>query len=154
MEDKTDFIKATIRQFLQVANKYAAIEELPIRVDDALTVTTREAHTIQAIGEGEPISVTDIASTLGISKSAASQMVTKLTAKELLRKEKSPHNNKEWQVSLTPSGWRAFEAHEQAHGKDLADLVERLSSFSLQQIATISVLLDSIGNVMDHRLDR
>jgi DNA-binding MarR family transcriptional regulator len=152
METKEDLIKATIQQLLRVARKYSRIEELPIRIGRDLEVTTREAHIMQAVGEHAEMSVTGLAGYFGITKSAASQMVGKLAKKGFLEKGLSPHSNKELQVSLTQLGWQAFRAHELFHGKDMADLVERLSAFSLSQIATISVLLEAIGSVMDERL--
>lgn len=152
METKDDFIKATIRELLRVAKLYARIEDLPIVVDENFEVTTREAHTIQAVGEHEKISVTDVAHLFGITKSAASQMVSKLAKRGCLNKQLSVHSNKEYELQLTPLGWKVFKAHEEMHGKDLADLVERLSGFSFSQIATLSVILEAIGNVMDQRL--
>ena len=154
METKEDLIKATVRELLRIAKMYSRIEELPIPIDEVLEVTTREAHTIQAVGENEPMSVTQLASYFGITKSAASQMVSKLSKRGFLFKKQSVHSNKEIELSLTPMGWTAFRAHEQFHGKDMADLVERLSAFSLSQIATLSVLLEALGSVMGQRLSR
>ncbi|KMY67748.1 MarR family transcriptional regulator [Desulfocarbo indianensis] len=154
METKDDFIKATIRELLRVAKLYSRIEELPIKVEENFDVTTREAHTIQAIGEHEKISVTDVAQLFGITKSAASQMVSRLAQKGCLTKNLSLHSNKEYDLSLTPMGWKVFHAHEQFHGKDMAELVERLNGFSLSQIATLSVMLEAIGNVMRQRLSQ
>jgi DNA-binding MarR family transcriptional regulator len=154
METKKELIKSTIRQFLRIAKKYSRIEELPIPVDKGVEVTTAEAHTIQAIGEGKQMRVIDVATYFGITKSAASQMVTKLIRKGFLDKKQSPHSNKEFHLSLTELGWQAFHAHERFHGKDMAYLMKRLSAFSLSQIATISVLLEAIRNIMDERLSQ
>jgi DNA-binding MarR family transcriptional regulator len=152
METKEELIKATIRQLQKFARKYSRIEGLPIPVTDGTEITTSEAHTIQAVGEGDQVRVQDIATRFGISKSAASQMVSKLTKKGFLEKKQSLYNNKEYPLSLTESGWLAFRAHERLHGKDLDELLSRLNVFSLSQIATISVLLEAIGGVMDERL--
>jgi DNA-binding MarR family transcriptional regulator len=154
METKEDLIKSTIRKLLRVSKMYSRIEELPIPVEEGLKVTTREAHTIEAVGENEPMSVTQVASYFGITKSAASQMVARLTRKGFLIKKQAVHSNKEFELSLTPSGWKVFRAHERFHGRDKADLVDRLSAFSLSQIATLSVLLESLESVMDQRLSR
>lgn len=154
METKEDIIKATIRELLRIAKMYSRIEELPIPIDEGMVVTTREAHTVQAVGDNEPISVTQIASCFGITKSAASQMVSKLTKRRFLLKKQAVHSNKEYELSLTPLGRRAYQAHEQFHGGDMADLIDRLSAFSLSQIATLSVLLEALGSVMDQRLSR
>lgn len=152
METKEELIKSTIQQLLRIAKKYSRIEGLPVPVDGDIEITTAEAHTIQAVGEGEQMRVLDIATHFGISKSAASQMVAKLIKKGFLEKRQSPYNSKEFPLSLTELGWQAFRAHERFHGKDLAELLNRLSAFSLSQIATISVLLEAIGSVMDERL--
>ena len=154
METKKDLIISTIQQLLRIAKKYSRIEELPIPIDEDRQITTAEAHTIQAVGQGEKMRVLDVANQFGITKSAASQMVTKLIRKGFLDKSQSPHNSKEFFLSLTELGWRAFHAHERFHGKDLNELVNRLSAFSLPQIATISVLLEAVGSVMDERLSK
>lgn len=151
-DSKEDLVKSTVWQLVRVANRFARVEELPIRIDEDLAITTKEAHTIEAIGDRPGLSVTDVATTFGITKSAASQMVTKLAAKGFLTKVRAPHSNKEWQLGLTPLGWRAFHAHEQAHGQDFARLVDHLSGFSLSQIATLTVLLEAVGGIMDERL--
>jgi len=152
METKEELIKSTIQQLLRIAKKYSRIEGLPVPVDGDIEITTAEAHTIQAVGEREQTRVKDIATHFGVTKSAASQMVAKLIRKRFLEKRSSPYNNKESLISLTELGRRAFRAHERFHGKDMAYLLDRLSGFSLSQIATISVLLEAIGNVMKERL--
>jgi len=152
METKEDLIRTTIQKLLRIAKMYSRIEELSIPVDIELKITTREAHTIQAVGEHERMSVTQVASHFGITKSAASQMVAKLTKRGYLSKKQAVHSNKEFELSLTPLGWKAFRAHEQFHGEDMSDLVERLNAFSLSQIATLSVLLEALGSIMDQRL--
>ncbi len=154
METKDDLMLATIRQLRGVAAKYARIEELPILVQEGIEVTTREAHTIQVVGERSQTSVTDVANAFGITKSAASQMVSKLCDKGFLEKRQASHSNKEYQLTLTPLGHKAYEAHERFHGEDREVLMERLRGFSLSQIATISVILEAIGDVMDSRLSR
>jgi DNA-binding MarR family transcriptional regulator len=152
METKEEFIKATIQQLLRIANKYALVEELPLRFNGGEEVTTREAHVIQAIGESSEMNITGLANRFGITKSAASQMVAKLVKKGFVVKKQAPHSNKEFFLSLSKTGVQVFNAHEQAHGKDMAYLIDRLGAFSFSQIATLAVLLEAIGGVMDERL--
>ncbi len=153
MESKQELIKSTIHDLIRVAKMYSRIEELPIKVHEGLEVTTREAHTIQTVGENELMSVTELSSYFGITKSAASQMVTRLVKKNFLLKKQAPHSNKEFQLSLTELGWLAFKAHEEFHGKDMLELLKRLSTFSISQIATLSVLLETISGIMEKRLN-
>jgi len=152
METKNDLIMATIRQLRSVAMKITRAEELPIPVEEGLSITTREAHTIEAVGRHPQMNVTEVANASGITKSAASQMVSKLCDKGFLSKKQAPHSNKEYQLTLSPLGEKAFEAHERLHGDGRELLMNRLSGFSFSQIAIISVLLETIEEVMDKRL--
>ena len=154
METKEDLIKTTIRQFLRITKMYARIEAMAIPVEEGLTVTTREAHAIQAIGEQEQMSITQVAKHFGISKSAASQTVARLLRRGFLIKKQSVHSAKEYELTLTELGWKAFHAHEHFHGQDFARLIDRLSAFPISQIATLSVLLEVLGGVMEKRLTK
>ena len=147
-----DLIKSISRQLMRIIKKHERIEEIPVRLDEGIEVTPTESHAIQAIGENKSINVTDLGAHFGVTKSAASQIVAKLTKKGFVEKTMSEHSNKELQLQLTALGWQAFEAHEKCHGRHLVDIIERLGSFSLSQIATASVVLDVIEDVMGERL--
>lgn len=154
METRESIIKHTIQEFIRVSKLYSRIEELPLPVEDGVEITTREAHIIQAIGDHDRMSVTQVASHFGITKSGASQMVSKLVKRGFLHKKQAAHSNKEFELSLTALGDKAFQAHEQLHGKDLAGLVDRLSDFPPSHIETMSVLLEALGKVMEQRLSQ
>ncbi len=152
METKEDLVKAVTRQLLRILNKHSRMEEHSIRFDEGVEMTPKEIHTVQAIGENEQINITGVAAHFGITKSAASQMVAKLVEKGFAEKELAAHSHKELQLSLTELGWRAFHAHERLHGAHMADLMNRLSAFTLSQVATTSALVEVIESVMDDRL--
>jgi DNA-binding MarR family transcriptional regulator len=154
METKEELIKHAIQSLICIANLYERIEAMPIPVDGKGTISTREAHTIQGIGNEECLNVTQVAGHFDITKSAASQLVAKLEKKGFLVKKPAPHSNKEFEIVLTDFGWRAFRAHEHFHGKDMVSLVEQLNAFPLSQIATLSVLLEALGDVMKKRLSQ
>ncbi|MDY0362108.1 MAG: MarR family transcriptional regulator [Desulforegulaceae bacterium] len=154
METKTQIIKKTIKKFASVALKYSASEELPVKVDETTVISTKEAHVIQAIGDNKNIGVTELGNFFAISKSAASQMVSKLESKGFIKKMRSQDNNKEINLILTELGKKAYTAHEQTHKKDNEFLLNKLSAFSLSQIATVSVMLESIEEIMDERLKK
>lgn len=152
MEDNEKLAKIAIRHLLRIANKYSRIEKQPIAVGESISVTTREAHTIQIIGERDHMCVTEIARHFGITKSGASQIVSKLEKNGFLEKLPAPNSNKELHLSLTKLGWEAFLAHEKCHGDDMNQLMDSLSVYPIQQIATLSVLLENIEGIMDLRL--
>ncbi|MDD4952814.1 MAG: MarR family transcriptional regulator, partial [Desulfovibrionaceae bacterium] len=108
---------------------------------------------IQAIGNQEHMSVTEVAAVFGVTKSAASQMVSRLVDKGFLEKRQAPHSNKEYQLRLTPLGWKAYDAHENFHGKDREELIKRLRTVSKSEIIAVTTLLDAMNNVLDRRMD-
>lgn len=112
VETKEDLTKIAIGKLLRISQLYARVEEAPIPVEEGLSLTTREVHYVMVIGKGEPVNVTNIADLFGISKSASSQMVIKLENKGLINKKLSPHSSKEYELSLTSSGRKAFNARE------------------------------------------
>ena len=152
METKEDIIKDLLRKLARIIGMRSRMEALRIKYDD-LTLSPREIHTIEAIGKHKNINVKGLGDRFGVTKSAASQSVAKLERRGLVVKEPAAHSNKELRLSLTDSGWRAFHAHERHHQKHMADLVAKLETFSLSQIATTSVLLETIEDVMDSRLE-
>lgn len=153
MNLKREQIKTWAEQLQQLVHKLSRIENLPIRVDEGVEISTREAHTIQVIGENAPLCVQNIASRFGVSKSAASQMVSKLAHKGFIDKRPSAHSNKELQLSLTSLGRLAFQAHEQAHGSDMNRISKIMESFSSAELATLSKFLKAFEDIADERLN-
>ena len=152
MENKEDMIKSISLQLMRIINKQGRIEKIPVLLTEGIEVTPAEGHSILAIGEHESISVTDLGAHFGVTKSAASQIVGKLSKKGYVIKAVSERNSKELRLQLTTKGREAFNAIRQYRGRHFTDIIKRLESFSLPQIATTSVLLDVIEDVMDERL--
>ena len=75
----------------------------------------REIHTIQAIGKNPGINITALAESMGITKGAVSQIITKLTKKGLVRKTYAPGSAKVVVPELTELGWIGFRNHEKFH---------------------------------------
>ncbi|CCK81461.1 MarR family winged helix-turn-helix transcriptional regulator [Desulfobacula toluolica] len=153
MENKADIIKKVIQAFRSAAVKYCRGEELPIRVNTDVTASTREVHMIQAIGDNEQLGVTELARLFGTSKSAASQLVSRLSKKGFLKKKSSRKNNKEVRLVLTDLGWEAYKTHEQYHSKDMDYLVGKMETFSMSQIAMFLVMLESLDDIMEQRIE-
>lgn len=154
METKENVINDMVKKLQRIINTQLRIEELHVIYDEGIEVTPAEIHTIETIGKHEGISVTGVADSFGVTKSATSQLVSKLKKKGFVKVILSPRSNKEYELFLTEWGWRAFYAHEAMHGKHLADLVARIDAFTLEQISTTSMLLGIVENVVKERLSQ
>ena len=152
MNDKEEMIESISRQLMRIINKHGRIEKIPVRLAEGFELTPTEGHSIQAIGDFGSINVTELGVHFGVTKSAASQIVSKLSKKGYVEKKSSEHDSKELRLQLTLQGEYAYRAVKNCRGRHFDDIVNRLGSFSLSQVATATVLLDVIEDVMDERL--
>ena len=152
MKTKSDTIRNIGFRLQRILNLRSQLEEKPILFDAEIEITPKEIHTIQAIGEHKSINVKELGDYFGVTKSAASQMIKKLTKKGFVKKINPPNNNKELQLILTKLGKRAFYAHEQFHAAHMNELIENLGNFSVKDIETTADLLKIIEDTVRKRL--
>lgn len=152
MTASEETIQHLTSRLMRIINKHCRIEELPIRIGKNSGLTAKEVHCIQAIGRNEGINIKTIGDALGVTKSAASQMVGKLEKKGFTRKEKAVDNDKEILTFLTEAGWEAYEAHQEFHERHLRTLVKRLEEFPDTQIAMTAAILAEVETVVDERM--
>jgi DNA-binding MarR family transcriptional regulator len=141
-------------KFHRILNKFKRLESAAIKLGSDLSITHKEVHAIQAIGEIDDINITQLGNHFGFTKSAASQLVSKLEKKGLVGKKPALHSAKELRLTLTELGWQAYELHEEHHDKNIREIARRLAPFSVTQIATTSKILGVIEGVMDERLNK
>jgi len=145
-------VNNVIRQFQKVAGQYAQLEAMPIVINEEHMVSTREIHTLDAIGSRRLDTVSDVGKNFGITKSAASQLVSKLEGKGFLLKNHSPKNNKELQLVLTELGWEAYHIHEQLHGKERNALMAQLEQFPAEQLVIFKDMLGLFSKVIAQQI--
>jgi DNA-binding MarR family transcriptional regulator len=86
MDTKKELITNTVSHLLKFARKFTFMETMPIKIDKDREITTNEAHIIQAIGENEEINITSLSKLFGVTKSATSQMISKLSKNGYVKK--------------------------------------------------------------------
>jgi len=96
----------------RVVARLAAIQQTPRSYGTDVQIHSTEIHTVQAIGESEDVSLTQLAKHMGVTKGALSQTVAKLVRKGLVTKRPAPGNAREIRVELTDLGWTAHRHHE------------------------------------------
>ncbi len=152
MEDKNELVQGVLKSLRRIIDKHIQIDELPLPFAEGVVLTPRESRAVDLIGSREHINVTEVGTHFGFTKSAASQLVTRLVKRGLVVKRLSAHSNKEFQLLLTDEGIRARHAYQAFHAAHVADLSQRLGAFSVQQVATAGVLLEVVESIVDARL--
>lgn len=107
--------------------------------------TPTEVHMVTRIEENPGITATKIAEETYRTKSAVSQMLSKLEAKGLICREKDPNNGKQFFLYVTPRGKHLSLCHKAYDeiAMPLMDIVERFGMEAVEQyIAIVEYYLD------------
>jgi DNA-binding MarR family transcriptional regulator len=139
-----------IEQFLRLANIITASENRPRSYGTGHKLTRAEIHTIEAIGNHPGLSVTELARVQGISKSAISQMISRLKSKRLVAQSNVPGSERDTIIELTKSGVIAYKNHEVGHRSLYAAIETRLKDFPPNSLDSLSKLL---AGVEDHLVE-
>jgi len=113
--NETDKIEQLCELYNQMVNQYGKLEKELHYYADGAQLHLSEVHTIVTIGKYDNINITCLAKIQGISKSAVSQMVSKLVKKGFIKKSLSPKTDNEVILCLTELGLKVFQEHEKQH---------------------------------------
>lgn len=108
-QDFTKGSKNLGRLFLQLRR----LERSPQVFGAAGPLTPSEIHTIDAIGCGKGILMSELAASLNVTKGAVTQIVKRLEKKELVKRSPHPKDSRSVLVSLKEKGISACEAHQE-----------------------------------------
>lgn len=136
-------------KWIRILNKIDSEEKTPGDFGTGDLLHRSEIHTIMAIGDNPGINVTNLSETLGISKSAISQMIKKLERKKLIEKFIEPENKKEIRLFLSPKGKIAYLGHEQHHAKIFAKMHSKMSSLESSELKLILRFLSAVEESFD-----
>lgn len=148
MTAKPDMRKVS-EAWIRILNKMDACEKEPYDFGSGIILYCSEIHTIMAIGNNPDSNITNLAFLLGISKSAISQMVTRLGKKGLVERYRDSGNDKETRIRLTPRGTIAYLGHEQHHARISAGIHQRLGELTDDQFTLIIRLLSAVEETID-----
>jgi len=114
--DKTKISHLSIiAKFSRVSKLWQQLELKRRKFGTEEDLSGSEIHLIEAVGQNEGHSVTDLSRRLGITKGAISQTLKKLESKELVVKEIDPTNASRTTVNLSTKGKIAYYSHLQWH---------------------------------------
>jgi len=97
---------------LKFHNGMSMLNKKPMDYEIGYPLYKSEIHTIDFIGRHPELNISELAEEMGVTKSAASQIITKLNHKKLILKKRC---KKEVFVCLTEEGLRAFNGHKKYH---------------------------------------
>ncbi|MDD1723721.1 MAG: MarR family winged helix-turn-helix transcriptional regulator, partial [Methanospirillum sp.] len=138
---------------MRLVNKLHESEKLPRNFGIDSPLYPSEIHTIQAIGDYPDSNVRTVARNLGITPGAASQQISRLAKRGLIRKVRGKKNEKEVHLELTDPGRIVYDTHDIVHEKVYARIVSRIGLISDEEAAFLNRVLDAVESVYDERID-
>jgi DNA-binding MarR family transcriptional regulator len=108
-----------------------------------------EIHLLQAVGMNPGKKITDMASYMGVTKGAVSQMVNKLVARKLVVKYNGPGNEKEVLLKLTRSGKKAQTGHDRHHLMFMEEVADALGDVTDDQVLILEKFLRTVEKCID-----
>ena len=102
-----------------------------------------DGYVFRALVE-QPLTVSDLATRLGVSKQAAGQIVTDMEERHLVSRRPDPDDGRARLLELTPEGLRALRRARAFHRKFEAKLGRELGP---EAVATVVQALEHVGRV-------
>jgi DNA-binding MarR family transcriptional regulator len=94
--------------------------------------------------------VTDLGDDLGVTSSAASQMLERLVQQDLVLRSEDPHDRRVKQIVLTDKGLEIIQQSIRTRQRWLVDLVETLSDTEKETvIAALEILIDKANQLAE-----
>lgn len=134
-----------VEKLMFTCNKINEKGKIPRDYGCGFLIYQSEIHAIQAIMNHGMANASELAKILGITNGAVTQIINKLSNKNLVTRYYLSHNKKEIYYQLTPVGKIAFEGHEKYHDKINSKVIGFLNELGEEQIQTINDFFDKFN---------
>lgn len=141
------------RQFASCSELYNLIENSPLSCA-GVPLYHAESYMLSLIADIQPVNLTRLAASLGISKSGAAKTANKLILKGLLTKEKSPDNSREVLFKVTPRGEEVIAEIAPATESVFNPVTEMVNGLDEIAAAAVMDFLRDLENVLTECSDR
>ena len=138
-------------RFLRLVNLFNESEGKPSDYGTGALLTRAEIHSVEAVGNHGGLSVTALASVMGTSKSAASQIVSRLKAKGLVTQTYQPGSDRDTVLNLTEAGAAAFRGHREFHSRFFHELEAGLEALDPESVKTMLSVFELAATLMKKR---
>lgn len=139
-------------KFNRIQNQYNVVRRNFVFNKDGNSIYPSEMQVLTIIKNNPKYTVSDISKALYISKSAASQLVKKLSAKGYLNKTRSSVNERFVLLEITKSGLEIIEEFLINRSTTFGEMVEEFNAFSDKEVSTIYNFLNKLENMFDKKL--
>lgn len=152
MDKKTEIFIQRAQQMERIMHKYYMSEEKKRDYGLGYPMSRKEIHTVQFIGDAPGINMKSLAEKQGVTKGAASQMISKLVDRGLVVKTRSKESEAEVELSLTDEGKKAYAGHSMYHKSIGRVWFERFAKYSDEQMDSFFEILGEMESLLDKNI--
>lgn len=127
------------------------IEEEAVITEEFKDITNNDMHIIEAIGNGEPKSMSVIAKSLNITVGTLTTNMNSLEDKEYILRERSKTDKRVVLVRLTEKGRKAFFHHRDFHRRMIHSIVKDLEE---DEMKVLIRCLQNLTKFFDEQNDK
>jgi len=140
----------TIEKIIRLFNKANQTNKVPNDYGTGHILYQSEIHTIEAISNHEDVNASQLATILGITSGAITQVTSKLINKGLIEQYRMNNNKKEVYYRLTTTGKIANTEHSKYHEKTYQIMTHYLDELTPDNIKIINTFLDKAADNWPH----
>lgn len=118
------------------------LEEESVKDSSFENLSLTEVHTLVAIGNGRPKTMTSVATALGINVSTLTTAINRLVKKGYVSRFKDERDKRIVRLRPTESGLEVIEKHEEYHDNVVGEALRRLSKNELSRLNRVLVEID------------
>jgi DNA-binding MarR family transcriptional regulator len=135
-------------QVSRVINQLLFLEKRSVFTHRGVTLHPSELHLLGALMRDGDANVTTMAETLGITKGAVSQTISRLVTKGMVTKTRDPLNKNELKVRFTTPGKKAIEAFAKFRAETNRQYETYLSGLADAERQTIRTFLTQVERMI------
>lgn len=137
----------------RIIHRAVLIENRPVDLGLGDRISASEIHLIDTAGRFPGENLSSIASRLGVTKGAVSQMVQKLEKKGYMNRIQEEGNRKNICLELTEKGNDVFLWHKTFHSRLSQELSHKISRFSHEDLVRATQILNIYEEMIVRSMD-
>lgn len=128
-------------------------EQIPQQFGTEDLLYPTEIHTIEFIGDHPGPSAKDLAAHMRVTKGAVSQMVRKLTEKDMVSSTRDYRVRSLSRLTLTDKGRTAYRGHRKLHRRMTARFAEHMGEVSEEAAARVRSICRAVVEDLDRAVE-
>ena len=124
-------------------NDILSIEEKALIVGEFTDITVNDMHIIDAAGDKEPRTMSQISKTLGVTMGTLTIGINGLVNKGYVQRNRGERDRRVVYASLTDKGRRAYRHHQDFHEKLVLSVMEDMEDDEAQMLLRTMTKLDT-----------